>query len=80
MAVKEPPKAVLKEPTKPIDAPLAPVGIYPASPSTRWLARKLGIDLAGVRGSGPNGRITEEDVKNSRGSAQAPGAGACIAY
>jgi pyruvate dehydrogenase E2 component (dihydrolipoamide acetyltransferase) len=35
----------------------------PASPATRWLARKLGIDLRTIRGSGPKGRITEEDVK-----------------
>jgi pyruvate dehydrogenase E2 component (dihydrolipoamide acetyltransferase) len=34
-----------------------------AGPATRWLARKLGIDLRTVRGSGPKGRITEEDVK-----------------
>ena len=71
------PPAAPKEPTlaKVAEAALAPVGVYPASPSTRWLARKLGIDLAIVRGSGPNGRITEEDVKNSRGGSAVAGAG-----
>lgn len=44
-----------------------PPGILPASPATRWLARKLGVDLSGVHGSGPKGRITEEDVKNAFG-------------
>jgi pyruvate dehydrogenase E2 component (dihydrolipoamide acetyltransferase)/2-oxoisovalerate dehydrogenase E2 component (dihydrolipoyl transacylase) len=33
-----------------------------AAPSVRHLARKLGIDLAGVRGSGPQGRILVEDL------------------
>jgi pyruvate dehydrogenase E2 component (dihydrolipoamide acetyltransferase) len=35
----------------------------PAGPATRRLARELGVDLALVTGSGPHGRITEEDVK-----------------
>lgn len=35
----------------------------PAAPSTRRLARKLGVDLRGVRGSGPGGRITQDDVQ-----------------
>ncbi len=35
----------------------------PASPSVRRIARELGADLAVVPGSGPGGRITEEDVK-----------------
>ncbi len=35
----------------------------PAAPSTRRLARKLGVDLRVVRGSGPGGRITQEDVQ-----------------
>src|SRR5262249_55705638 len=30
---------------------------------TRRLARELGVDLARVHGSGPNGRVTQEDVK-----------------
>ena len=34
----------------------------PAAPSVRMLARKLGVDLAGVRGSGPHGRILLDDL------------------
>jgi len=35
----------------------------PAGPSTRRLARELGVDLHRVSGSGPGGRITPEDVQ-----------------
>jgi pyruvate dehydrogenase E2 component (dihydrolipoamide acetyltransferase) len=35
----------------------------PAPPSVRRLARELGVDINEVAGSGPGGRITEEDVK-----------------
>ncbi len=34
-----------------------------AGPSVRRFARELGVDLARVRGSGPKGRITQDDVK-----------------
>lgn len=34
-----------------------------ASPSVRRIARELGIDIAQVTGTGPNGRITEQDVR-----------------
>jgi len=37
-----------------------------ASPSTRKLADSLGISLDAVTGSGPNGRITAEDVTNAK--------------
>jgi pyruvate dehydrogenase E2 component (dihydrolipoamide acetyltransferase) len=37
----------------------------PAGPATRRLARELGIDLRLVRGTGPGGRITEDDVKQA---------------
>ncbi|EGI78320.1 pyruvate dehydrogenase complex dihydrolipoamide acetyltransferase [Hylemonella gracilis ATCC 19624] len=43
----------------------AKVGALPhASPSIRKLAREFGVPLAEVKGSGPKGRIVEEDVKN----------------
>jgi pyruvate dehydrogenase E2 component (dihydrolipoamide acetyltransferase) len=34
-----------------------------ASPSVRRFARELGVDVAKVRGTGPKGRITREDVQ-----------------
>ena len=34
-----------------------------ASPSTKKLARELGVDLQSVDGSGPGGRVTEGDVR-----------------
>jgi pyruvate dehydrogenase E2 component (dihydrolipoamide acetyltransferase) len=34
-----------------------------ASPSIRRFARELGVDLAGVTGTGVKGRVTEQDVK-----------------
>ena len=37
--------------------------LVPAGPATRRLARELGVDLRQVTGSGPGGRVTEEDVK-----------------
>jgi pyruvate dehydrogenase E2 component (dihydrolipoamide acetyltransferase) len=35
----------------------------PAAPSTRRLARELGVDIYEVKGTGPGGRISEDDVK-----------------
>jgi pyruvate dehydrogenase E2 component (dihydrolipoamide acetyltransferase) len=35
----------------------------PAAPHTRRLARELGIDIYEVKGTGPGGRISEDDVK-----------------
>ena len=34
----------------------------PASPSVRRFAREVGVDLSGVQGTGPNGRISRDDV------------------
>ena len=36
-----------------------------AAPIVRKLAKMLDVDLSAVKGTGPNGIITEEDVKNS---------------
>ncbi len=39
-------------------------GIKPhASPSVRRFARELGVDVTQVKGSGPKGRVTEQDVQ-----------------
>ena len=38
-----------------------------ATPLVRKVAQELGIDLAAVAGSGPQGRITEEDVRAAAG-------------
>jgi len=39
-----------------------------SSPSTRKFARKLGIDIATITGSGPGGRITKQDVERTHSS------------
>lgn len=58
----------------------------PAAPSVRRLAREIGVDVNEVQGSGANGRITEDDVKeharrilSSIGSGRAAAAGAATA-
>ena len=38
--------------------------MVPAAPSTRRLAREIGVDIQAVRGTGPGGRISIDDVKN----------------
>jgi pyruvate/2-oxoglutarate dehydrogenase complex dihydrolipoamide acyltransferase (E2) component len=38
-----------------------------ATPLVRRLAEKLGVDLGSLSGSGPNGRILEEDVRRAGG-------------
>jgi pyruvate dehydrogenase E2 component (dihydrolipoamide acetyltransferase) len=48
-------------------------GPVPATPATRRLARELGVDLKAVRGSGPAGRVLDEDVRAAAsGSRGAP--------
>jgi len=43
-----------------------------ATPATRRLARELAVELADVKGSGPAGRITDDDVRAAAG--RSPGA------
>jgi pyruvate dehydrogenase E2 component (dihydrolipoamide acetyltransferase) len=68
------------EPGAPQQAPSPPAaaprpGDRPvfASPSLRKFAREIGVDLGVIEGSGPGGRVTEEDVKRaSRDRTPAP--------
>jgi 2-oxoisovalerate dehydrogenase E2 component (dihydrolipoyl transacylase) len=47
---------------QPGEARTATVGGAVAAPAVRNRARRLGIDLVGIDGSGPDGRITHEDL------------------
>ena len=66
---EEPPAPRAPEPKEPPVAPpreesAPPPGSLPhAGPAVRRFARELGVDLAGVTGSGKRGRITREDVQ-----------------
>src|SRR5207237_6129635 len=55
-------------------APAARSGPVPATPSTRRLARELGVDLTAVPGSGPGGRVTDDDVRAAAGGGATRGA------
>jgi pyruvate dehydrogenase E2 component (dihydrolipoamide acetyltransferase) len=49
--------------SEPAQAPVAGAPVY-AGPAVRRLARELGVDLSQVKGSGSNGRLVKDDVKN----------------
>ena len=54
----------LRTPDPGLRTPDSPEGVR-ASPMARRLARELGVDLATLRGSGPQGRIQKEDVESA---------------
>ena len=52
------------EPEQPVRPPLQESEArVKASPVARRIAAELGVDLAGVKGTGPEGRVTETDVR-----------------
>ena len=59
---------------EPLDLGPTPGAKPHASPSVRKFARELGVDLTTVRGSGPKGRITEDDVRGHVKGVMASGA------
>jgi pyruvate dehydrogenase E2 component (dihydrolipoamide acetyltransferase) len=69
-------------PVAPLPPPSPPSGsdetrrAVPASPSVRQFAREIGVDIGQVEGSGPGGRISNEDVK--RYARERPSAGAPV--
>jgi pyruvate/2-oxoglutarate dehydrogenase complex dihydrolipoamide acyltransferase (E2) component len=52
------------------------IGPISASPVVRRLARELGVDLADVKGSGPAGRVTREDIERTAQEGVGTAAGA----
>jgi len=75
-AVVEPPVARAPAPP-PISnpAPVVDAALSHASPSVRKFARELGVTVNQVKGSGPKGRITQEDVQAFVKAAMSSGAG-----
>ncbi len=76
---------VARAPTAPAPAKPAPAsppqaavsrpgGKALATPYVRQVARKLGVDIDTVPGSGPGGRVTEEDVRGGGGATVVPSA------
>jgi len=57
------PQAPAPEPEAAAPAPSANGGRVKASPLARRIARERGIDLVGLTGSGPSGRIVKADVE-----------------
>jgi 2-oxoisovalerate dehydrogenase E2 component (dihydrolipoyl transacylase) len=47
-------------------------GPVPASPPVRRLAKELHVDLSAVTGTGPDGRVTREDVEKAAESGSGP--------
>jgi 2-oxoisovalerate dehydrogenase E2 component (dihydrolipoyl transacylase) len=72
-----------REPAAPATEPAAPNEAGPAAgtpvsrpramPIIRKLARELGVDLAGVTGTGASGQITRDDVRSAAAKTAAPG-------
>jgi pyruvate dehydrogenase E2 component (dihydrolipoamide acetyltransferase) len=54
------------------EPPPAVNGRIKASPLARRIARERGIDLSGIRGTGPDGRIVAEDVERAEAAPAAP--------
>lgn len=68
----EPPPPAAPE-ARPASSPTADAGGVLAPPAVRKLARESGVDLATVKGTGPGGRVSAEDVKrHSSAVGQAP--------
>ena len=65
----------VREPSAPKSAPSADAAgggrRIAASPAARKLAAELNVDLAGVAGTGPRGRVTREDVQQAAAGAAA---------
>jgi len=64
-------QAAPAEPAEAEPQPTAPAGRVMASPRAKKLAGELGVDLTAVTGTGPAGKITEQDVREAAASKSA---------
>jgi pyruvate dehydrogenase E2 component (dihydrolipoamide acetyltransferase) len=88
-AATPPPSPPMPEQARPASSPTAALAAEidesafrkaHASPTVRRFARELGVDLAGVSGTGPKGRIIKEDVQAYvKGALAQPGMGVAAA-
>ncbi|HYS71907.1 MAG TPA: dihydrolipoamide acetyltransferase family protein [Thermoplasmata archaeon] len=53
---------------------VSPGGEALAAPAVRRLAREMGVDLSTLRGTGPRGRVSEEDVRAAKVGVAKPSA------
>ena len=60
--------------------PPEPLAAVRATPLVRRVAQELGVDLAVVDGTGPGGRVTEEDVRHAAVSTTAASEGLSPSY
>ena len=65
------PVVAAKSPSVPSATPKG--GKQVVTPRARRLAKEIGVDLANVTGTGPSGRVTEDDVKSAAGSTSSAG-------
>lgn len=71
----EPEPAVPASSQAPVSREPAEVRVL-AKPPVRKLAKELGVDLATLEASGPNGSISREDVERASGASRGPETGA----
>ncbi len=63
-----------------VPTPAPPGGRIFASPLARRIAKELDVDLARIRGSGPNGRVLKADVLAAARAGAAPAAALAAAF
>ncbi|MFW2851420.1 pyruvate dehydrogenase complex dihydrolipoamide acetyltransferase [Sphingomonas sp. TX0543] len=80
-AKAEPAKAAsaAPAPARPVAPPRDDGDRVKASPLARRIAQQKGVDLSGVAGSGPNGRIVKSDVEDAKPGVAAAAAGVAAA-
>ncbi len=62
----------------PVTMSSLPAGKALATPAVRAMARQMGIDIAGVAGSGPGGRVTKDDLRGRAGTNGHPQPGVAV--